>query len=68
VGDRRGTYRILVRKPEGKKPLEDPEVDGRIILSWIFRKWTGGMEWIDLDQGRGRWHALVNAAMNLWLP
>jgi hypothetical protein len=32
----------LVRKPEGKRPLEDPGVDGRIILRWIFRKWDVG--------------------------
>jgi len=30
--------------------LKDPEVDGRIILRWIFRKWVGGMDWIDLAQ------------------
>jgi len=38
-GGRRGVYRILVKKLEGKRPLEDPGVDGRIILRWIFRKW-----------------------------
>jgi hypothetical protein len=32
--------------------LEDPGVDGTIILRWIFRKWDGGMEWIDLSQDR----------------
>jgi hypothetical protein len=36
----------------GKDHLEDPGVDGRIILRWIFRKWDGGMEWIDLAQDR----------------
>jgi hypothetical protein len=35
---RRGVYRALVGKPEGKDHLEDPGVDGRIILRWIFRK------------------------------
>ena len=35
--------------------LENPGVDGRIILRWIFRKWNGGgMDWIDLAQNRGR--------------
>jgi len=33
--------------------LEDPRVDGRIILRWIFRKWDGDMDWIDLAQDRG---------------
>ena len=34
--------------------LEDPEVVGRIILKWIFRKWDGGLDWIDLAQDRER--------------
>jgi hypothetical protein len=32
MGERRGVYRVLVWKPEGKRPLEDPGVDGKIIL------------------------------------
>ena len=36
---RKGAYRILVGEPDGMSHLEDPEVDGMIILSWIFRKW-----------------------------
>jgi len=34
--------------------LEDPDVDGRIILRWIFRKWDGGMDWIDQAKKRGK--------------
>jgi hypothetical protein len=41
-GGRRRVHRILVGKPGGKKPLEDPDVDGKIILRWIFWKWEGG--------------------------
>jgi len=48
--------------------LEDPGVDGRIILKWIFRKLDGGMDWIDLAQDRGRWRTLVNAVMNIRDP
>jgi hypothetical protein len=48
--------------------LEDPGVDGRIILKWIFKKWDGGMDWIDMAQDRDRWRDLVNAVMNLRVP
>ena len=37
----RGVHKVLVGKSEGKRPLGDQEVDGRIILRWIFRKWEG---------------------------
>ena len=53
-GDRRGTYRVSVRKPERRNHLEDPGVDGRIILKWIFEKWDRGMDWIDPAQDRKR--------------
>jgi hypothetical protein len=43
--------------------LEDPGVDGRIILQWVFRMWDWDMDWIDLAQDRNRWRALVNAVM-----
>jgi hypothetical protein len=49
----------------GKK---NPGVDGRIILKQIFKKWHGGMDWIELAQDRDRWRALVNAVMNLRVP
>jgi hypothetical protein len=38
----RGAYRVLVEKPERKNHLEDPGVEGSIILRWFFRKWDGG--------------------------
>jgi hypothetical protein len=45
--------------------LEDTRISERIILSWIFKKWDGraltGSIWL-----RNRWHALVNAVMNIW--
>ena len=47
--------------------MENPGVDGRLILKWIFRELDGGMDWIDLAQDRDRWRVLVNAVMNIWV-
>jgi hypothetical protein len=44
--------------------LEDPGEGGRIILKWIFRKFDGGMDEIDLVGDRCRWRALVTTVMN----
>ena len=54
---------------EGKRPFEDPGLDGRIILRWIFRKWDVlGMDWVDVAQDRDRWRAFVNVILNLRVP
>jgi hypothetical protein len=46
--------------------LEEPGVDGRTLLKWIFEKWDGGsMDWIDLAKDKYRRQALMNAVMNL---
>jgi hypothetical protein len=45
--------------------LEDPAVECRITLRWMFRKWMWGMDWIVLAQDRDRWRALGNTVMNL---
>jgi len=54
-GERRGVCRILVGKPEGKRPLAIPVIDGRIILRWIFRKWDIGvwtrLSWLRMGTG-----------------
>jgi len=61
--------RFLLGKLKERGHLGDPDVYGKIILRWIFRKWdVGVVDWIDLAQGRDRWRALVNAAMNLQVP
>jgi hypothetical protein len=48
--------------------LGDPGVDGRIISKWIFMKWDGGMDWIELTQDRDRWRVLVIVVMNFRVP
>jgi len=47
--------------------LEDPGVDGRIILR-CSGSGMWGMDWIDVAHDRDRWRALVNAVMNFWVP
>jgi hypothetical protein len=68
MGEGRNVYRVLVGKPEGKKPLERPrrrwedgiKMDLKEIGLW-------GVEWIHLAQDRDRWRAVVNAVMNVWV-
>ena len=47
----------------------DQDVDGRIILRWIFRKWERGCgDWMELTEGRNRWRTLVSTVMNFRVP
>ena len=48
--------------------LEDPGIEGRIILKWIFRQWNKEMEWIDVAQDRDRRRTFVNVVVNLRVP
>jgi hypothetical protein len=61
MGEDRGVHRMLVGKPEGKRPLEDQDLDGRIILRCIFRKLEGVVEngWCWLRIGTGGGHLWV---------
>ena len=65
VGEGRGVYRVLVGKPEGKRPL------GRLRRRWednikmdLQEGGCGSMDWIELAQDRNMWGVLVNAVMN----
>jgi hypothetical protein len=68
-GEKKNAYRILVGKPEGKRPLGRPKrrwVDSiKIDLRGIG--WDG-MGWIDLAEDRDQWRALVNTVMNRSVP
>ena len=69
MGEERGVYRVLVGKPEGRRPLGRPR-----------RRWADNirtdlqeagyvyMDWIGLAQDRDRWRTLVDAGMNLRVP
>ena len=63
-----GAYSVFVGKPEGKRPLGDPGLDGTIILKRIFELGCGGVDWMQLAQDRYRLRAVGNEVMNLRVP
>jgi len=69
MGEERGLYRVLVGKPEGRRPLGTPRrrwVDNiRMDLQVVE---CGYMDWIGLAQDGDRWQRLVSAVMNLRVP
>jgi len=68
-GERRGVYRVLVGKPEGKRPLGRPRSRWEDNIKMDLQEvGCGDMDWIELAQDRNRWRALVNAVMNLRVP
>jgi hypothetical protein len=69
MGEKRNAYRLLVGKPEGKRPL------GRLRCRWVdnIRMDLGEVGWGDVDciglaKDRNRWRALVNSVLNLRVP
>jgi hypothetical protein len=69
MGERRNAYRILVGKPERKRPLRRPRRRCADNIKMDLREvgWDG-RDWINLAQDRDRWRAHVNAVMNLQVP
>jgi len=69
MGEERGLYRVLLGKPEGRRPLGRPRrrwVDNiRVDLQEVG---YGYMNWIGLAQDRDSWRTLVSAVMNLRVP
>jgi hypothetical protein len=63
-----GAYRVLVGKPEGKRPLGRPRDRWEGNIKMDLKEVGWGMDWIDLAQERDRWQPLVNAVMNLRAP
>jgi hypothetical protein len=69
TGEGRGVYRVLMGKPEGKKPLGRPRRRWEDNIKMDHQEFgCGGMDWIALAQNRESWQTLVNAVMNLRVP
>jgi hypothetical protein len=69
MDERRGVYRVLVRKLEGKIPLGRPSRRWEDNIKMDFQEvGRGVMDWIELAQNGDRWWVLVNAVMNLRVP
>jgi hypothetical protein len=71
MGEKRNACRLLMGKPEGRRPLGRPQ--GRLrwvdnIRIHLVEMGGGDVDWIGLAQDRDRWRALVNSVLNLRVP
>jgi len=68
-GEARGVYRVLVGKPEEKRPLGRPRRRWEDNIKMDLKNvGFGGVDWIGLAQDRDRWQAVVTSVMNLPVP
>jgi hypothetical protein len=67
-GKKRNTYRILVSKPEGKRPLGRPRRTWMDNIKMDLKRGWGGMDCVDMAQDMDQWRALLNMVMNLLVP
>jgi hypothetical protein len=68
MGEKRGAYRILVGRPEGRRQLGKHRRKWEDNIKMDLHEVGWGMDWIELAQDRDRWRALVNAVMNIRVP
>jgi len=69
IGERRGIFRVFVRKPGGKRPLGRPRRRWEDNIKMDLQEvGCGIMYWIELAQYKDRWRALVNGVMNHRFP
>jgi len=69
MGEDSGVHRVLVGSLRERGHWGDQDVDGRIILRWIFRKLEGGRgDWMELAQDMDRWRALVGTVRDFRVP
>jgi len=67
MGEGRGVHRVLVGKPEGKRPLGRPRRENNIKKD-LQEVGVGCGDWMELAEDRNRWRALVSTVMNLRFP
>ena len=69
MGENRGVYRVLVGKPEGRRPLGRPRHRWEDSIKMDLRDvGCGGVDWVELAEDRDRWRALVTEVMNVRVP